>query len=138
VTEKKVNEIKKPTPAELVAEYVQLRDLRKAADERYAAWVKENYTLRMDAIELALLETLNALGSDSIASPAGTAYKKLSASVTIADAREFRRHVIGIEGWDLIDWRANKTTVQDLVKGGAEVPPGVNYSTRYTIGIRRK
>ena len=58
--------------------------------------------------------------------------------MTIADGREFRRHVIGGEQWDLADWRANKTAVNDLVEQGEPLPPGINRSAFYKVGIRRK
>lgn len=128
----------KPKPSELVAEYISLRDLKKQADERYAEWSKLHYDNRMVEIETTLLQTLDELGSQSIASEHGTAFKKLSTSVTVADAREFRRHIIGGENWDLADWRPNKTAVQEIVDGGGELPPGLNYSTRFVINVRRK
>jgi hypothetical protein len=125
-------------PAELVEEYIALRDGKKRAEEVYDEFIKTNFSTRMQEIETMLLSMLNAMGIDSIAGKGGTAYKKLSTSVTVADAREFRRHVIGTENWDLLDWRANKTTVNDLVEKGEPVPPGVNRSAFLTIGIRRK
>lgn len=127
-----------PTPAQLVEEYIKLRDEKKAADEHYKAWLEQNYTTRMDAIEASLLSTLNELGLESVAGKSGTAYKKLSTSVTIADMREFRRHVIGGEMWDLADWRANKTLVEEMIEKGETIPPGVNRTAFYSIGIRRK
>ena len=127
-----------PQPAELIEEYIALRDAKKVADETYAEFVKVNYTDRMDELERTLLDTLNKLGVDSLAGKSGTVYKKLSTSVTIADAREFRRHVIGDEDWDLVDWRANKTAINDLVENGEPLPPGINRTTFYSVGIRRK
>ena len=91
----------------------------------------------MDSLEKALLNVLNSLGVDSIKSQRGTVYKKLTTSVTVGDAREFRRHVIGSEEWDLIDWRANKTAVNDLVEQGGELPPGINRSAFYSVGVRK-
>jgi hypothetical protein len=125
-------------PSDLVEEFVRLRDEKKRAEDTYKTWLDENYNNRMNEIELTLLDTLNQLGSDSISSPAGTAYKKLSVSVTTADGREFRRHVIGGELWDLIEFRPAKTAVNDLVERGEPVPPGLNRSTFFSIGIRRK
>ena len=125
-------------PIELVEEYIVLRDQKKAAEEKMKEWMKEHYTAPMELIEIALLDHLNELGADSIAGKSGTAYKKLSTSVTIADGREFRRHVIGGEHWDLADWRANKTVVEEMLERGEQLPPGVNRTAFYTIGIRRK
>ena len=125
------------TPAELVERYIALRDGRKVSDETFAAWRKEHFDMEMDALENAMLDTLNKLGVDSIKAPSGTVYKKLTTSVTVGDQREFRRHVIGDEAWDLIDWRANKTAVNDLIENGGELPPGINRNAFYTVGVRR-
>ena len=131
--------VKQEAPiADQIDEYIQLRDGKKAADEVYAAWSKQNFGDRMEQLEAGMLDALNKMGVDSVAGKAGTVYKKLTTSVTIADAREFRRHVIGGEDWDLIDWRANKTAVNDRVEAGDPLPPGVNRSTFFTVGIRRK
>jgi len=126
------------TPAQLVEEFITLRDAKKRTEDASKEFIKKHYEDRMDELEATLLDMLNKAGLDSFASPAGTAYKKLSTSVTVADQREFRRHVIGSEEWDLIDWRANKTVVNDLVDKGEPLPPGVNRTGFYTVGIRRK
>lgn len=127
-----------PQPAKLIEEYIALRDGKKNADETYAEWVKVNFSTRMEELERILLDTLNKLGIDSLAGQSGTVYKKLSTSVTVADAREFRRHVIGDEDWDILDWRANKTAINDRVEAGEALPPGINRSTFFSVGIRRK
>lgn len=125
-------------PAALVTEFIKLRDAKKQFEEMAAEKSKQLYGDRMAEIEIQLLDILNELGVDSIAGKGGTAYRKVSTSVTIADAREFRRHVIGSEAWDLADWRANKTIINEMVEQGLEVPPGVNRTTFATVGIRRK
>lgn len=127
-----------PTPADMVAEYITLRDLATKTEEEFKTQMKERVYDRMNALEATLLDTLNNLGADSLASRKGTVYKKLSTSVTTADMREFRRHVIGSEQWDLADWRPNKTLVTEMVAKGEALPPGVNYSSHYSVGIRRK
>lgn len=125
-------------PAALVTEYIKLRDAKQQFEELCTEKMKELYGGRMEEIEAKLLDMLNKLGVDSISGKGGTAYKKISTSVTIADPREFRRHIIGNEAWDLADWRANKTIINEMVEQGQGIPPGVNRTTFATIGIRRK
>ena len=78
----------------------------------------------MNEIELTLLDQLNQLGVDSVASQEGTAYKKMSTSVTMADAREFRRHVIGGELWDLIECAPVEDRHQRSGRQGGAGPAG--------------
>jgi len=125
-------------PADLVEEFIRLRDERKQVEEGFEQEIKKRYGDRMEAIKVTLLDLLNKLGVDSIAGRTGTAFKSMTTSVTVADAREFRRHVIGGEHWDLIDWRANKTAVNELVDNGEPVPPGINRSSFWNINVRRK
>jgi hypothetical protein len=125
------------TPGQLVEEYIVYRDEKKRADETYAAWLNDNYTTPMKEIEAKLLDILNKTDASGIKTKAGTAYKKLSTSVTIADMSEFRRHVIGSEQWDLADWRASKTRIEEMLEEGEQLPPGVNRTSFFTVGIRR-
>jgi len=126
------------TPAQMVAEYITLRDAKKNAEERFSEFMKENYGTRMEELELKLLDLLNKTGGDSLATPRGTVYKALKTSVTVADGREFRRHIIGEELWDLIEWRPAKTAINELVEGGDPLPPGLNRTVFKTVNIRRK
>jgi len=126
------------TPAEMVEEYITLRDGKKVAADKFSEWEDTNFNSRMKDLEIKLLDTLNKLGSDSISSKSGTVYKKVTTSVTVADGREFQKHVIDHAQWELIDWRANKTAVNDLVESGEPLPPGINRSAFVSVGIRRK
>jgi len=127
ITEKK--------PTELVAEYIALRNLKKAAEEQYKQFCRVEYEEPMQQLEATLLDYLNKIGADSIASKAGTVYKILHTSVTTADGAEFRRHVIGSEEWELADWKPNKTVINDKVARGEPLPPGVNRSAFYKVGV---
>lgn len=125
------------TPAKMIAEYIALRDFKKTTDEQYDQFIKERYGNRMVELETKLLDMLNKMGGDSIKTPAGTAFKKDATSVTVADQREFKRHIIGGELWDLIEWRPAKTAIEQLVDGGEELPPGLNRSVFTKLNVRR-
>jgi hypothetical protein len=127
----------KAKPADLIAEYVELRDNRKIADEKFAEWRKENFDGPMNDIEMQLLDILNQMGSDSIKAKTGTAYKKQSVSITTADSAEWRRHVIGLEAWDLVTFTPSKTAINDLIAEGQPLPPGLNRTTFYNVHINR-
>jgi hypothetical protein len=128
---------KQAKPVDLIGRYVELRDELRAADANYAAWKKEHFDDPMNSIEMQLLDQLNMQGVESFRTRKGTAYKKKAVSLTTADGAEFRRHVVGLEAWELINFVPNKTAVNELVDNGEPVPPGLNYSTRYNVSINR-
>jgi hypothetical protein len=125
-------------PADLVEEFIRLRSEREAVEKGFEVKIAELYGNRMEEIKNILLDTLNAMGVESLAGKTGTAFKATQISVTTADMREFRRHVIGGEQWDLVDWRPNKTAINDLVAENQPLPPGINRSVFQTVNIRRK
>lgn len=137
-----MNILPKPevSPSDLLTEYVKLRAEKKVADEKYEEFSKLHFGARMDEIELILLDHLNSTNLQSVSNETTTAYKKVDTSVTISkgDPGAFREYVISNKRFELIDWRANKTAIQEIVKAGQELPPGVNFSQAVSIGIRRK
>jgi len=132
-----MNALTNMKPSDLVEEFIRLRNEKSFVEKGFEAEMKARYTDRMEVIKVQLIDLLNALGVDSLAGKTGTVYKTITTSVTTADAREFRRHVIGSEQWDLADWRPNKTAINDLVEAGEPLPPGVNRSAFVNINVRK-
>ena len=124
-------------PVDLVHAYVKLRDVKKIVKEKMDALLDTVFTTPMEMLEEDIRVFMQKTGVEGIKSTAGTAYLYQAASVTTADAREFRRHVIGSENWDLADWKPNKTRINELVEKKEPIPPGVNYSAIVKVGIRR-
>lgn len=121
---------------ELVHQYVMLRDRIKKADDAHKERLKPAKEYQ-DALAARMLEKLNEMGGESVRTPHGTTYRTTRKSASIADGQAFRKYVIDSEGYDLVDWRANANAVEDFIKSEGTPPPGVNYSTSYTIGVRR-
>lgn len=119
-----------------ISQYRQIRDKIDTLKEEHKAQLAP-YEEAKEQLGAYLLSMLNQTGQTSARTKAGTAFISKDSSATIADAAAFRRHVIGSEAWDLVDWRANKTSVTALVKETGEPPPGVNYSTVYKVGVRK-
>jgi hypothetical protein len=120
----------------VIGAYITLRDYIEAQDKAHAERMKERKD-QLAKLNSILLTTLNATGQDSAKTKAGTAYRKAWTSATIRDKDAFRRHVIGTEDWDLIDWRANKTAVTKAVEENNQPPPGVDFNKGYDVGVRR-
>ena len=124
-------------PADLVEEFIRLRSTKEKLEKEFDERIKDQLVTRMEEIKVILLDTLNAMGVDSLAGKSGTAYKTSVVSVTTVDMREFRRHVIGNEDWDLCDWKPNKTRINELVADDQPLPPGVNRTVMQTVAIRK-
>lgn len=120
----------------LVEQMVKTRDRLKEADDAHKEKTKvaRDYKERLEA---ALLAKLNEVGGESVKTAHGTVYRTTRRSATIADGAVFREFVIGNEAFDLVDWKANANAVDDFIKNEGTPPPGVNYSTAYTVGVRR-
>src|SRR3954467_14938567 len=110
----------KPTPAAPMFEdrVTQYRTLREMIKEKEKALEEELAPMKQVLEQLGdvLLQMLNKSGQEAARTKAGTVYITNKVSATIADADMFRRHVIGAEQWDLLDWRCNKTAVKDFVQ----------------------
>jgi len=125
------------TEGDMVGLYVALRDAKAIVKKRMKDAIHRNINSKMDLLTAKMLGHLDARKLKGISSDYGTAYRVEEASATIRDKEVFRDYVTGNQLWDLIDWRANKTQVRGLVDSNQPVPPGLNYSVRYTIGVRR-
>jgi hypothetical protein len=92
----------------------------------------------LDKLNAVLLEHLNTINGESVRTEMGTVYRTEKKSAPLADPDAFMRYVIGNEQWDLLDRKANVTAVADFIEENNEAPPGVNFSTTYVVGVRRK
>jgi hypothetical protein len=126
-----------PRPVDLIAEYIRLRDQKKEAEAQAKAWIDNQFTHRMDRIETELMAFLNDAGSESVKTGAGTAFKRIETSITVADQKEFSRFVIGSQAWDLLDFRASKTGVKSYLEENQNLPPGLNHTTATVISVRK-
>lgn len=121
---------------ELVEQFVKLRDRLKEADDDHKKKTKAAREY-LDKLNGKLLERLNEIGGESVKTAAGTVYRTTRRSATIADGDAFRQFVIANEAFDIVDWRANATAVDDFIRSEGSPPPGVNFTTAFTVGVRR-
>jgi len=93
------------------------------------------YNAALEKLENYLLDALNKTKQDNASTPAGGCHKIHRISVSLENPEEFKRHVIGAEAWDLLDWKANVTAVDDYLLANAHLPPGVKRSEMLDIGL---
>lgn len=121
---------------DLVSQYIRLRDKIKEVEDAHKEKLK-NAKEHLDSLNNTLLDRLNQLGGESVKTQHGTVYRTTRRSASITDGDTFRQFVIANEAFDLVDWRANAIAVDDFIKDQNAPPPGVNFSTTYTVGVRR-
>jgi hypothetical protein len=119
-----------------IGQYVALRDKIKTIEEKHKAELAP-YKDALGKLGDLMLHHLNSINTDSTKSTSGTVYRTMRKSASIADGDQFRRYVIGSEAFELIDWRANAPAVASFIEENGVAPPGVNYTTTFTVGVRR-
>lgn len=123
------------TPADMVENYIKLRDYKKAAEDEFSKSL-ERVRQGMEKLESLILAHLNDNGLDNIKCSAGTAYRKTDYSATVKDREAFLKFIQESRLWDLLDARANKKFVREYTEKTAMVP-GVDLSSISSVGVRR-
>jgi hypothetical protein len=120
-----------------VEQFVELRDeIKRIEDEQKKQLAPYKETL--EQLNSVLLAHLNDVGADSVSSAAGTVYRKERKSASIADKTAFWAWVVANADWDLIDVKANATAVEEFAEKNGSLPPGVNFTAKHDVGVRRK
>lgn len=120
----------------LIGQYVKVRDRIEQADAAHKEKLKPVKEL-LERLNNQILDALNTAGGKSISTTNGTAYRTAKSSASIEDAVNFKDFVIANELWEMLDWRANKTAVEDYLKEYEAPPPGVKFSSVFVVGVRR-
>ena len=123
---------------ELVANYIKLRDkksqLKKQYDEKVAKVVAV-----MDKMEAIILKTFQDSGIDSARTDAGTAYISTRTSATVGSREEFLSWVLQDpdERSIFLENRVSKVAVEQFKAANDDLPPGINFRSEVTVGVRR-
>lgn len=120
----------------VIEKYIKLRDHIAEIKKGHKAEL-EPLNAVLEKIEGALLDQFNKLGVDSMKTAAGTAYKSIQTSATVADWDTTLRWIIENDMLPMLERRVNKTVVEAYREEHAALPPGINYSAVQTINIRR-
>lgn len=121
---------------QLVAAYIRVRDQIAEIKARQAAEVKP-YQEALAKLEFLTLKALDEAGVDSAKTKAGTAYRSVRTSITVADRSAFIDFVTANQMYELLDVRANKTAVEGMLSDEQDLPPGLNIRRDLTVGFRR-
>jgi len=120
-----------------IEQYVKLRDLIKKKKDDFEATMAPAVQI-LEQLNNLILDHLNKVKADSVATPSGTAYRTAKKSAALADPDLFMNYVITNGAWELLDRKANVTAVVDFIETNNSPPPGVNFSQVFVAGVRRK
>ena len=124
------------TLGELISAYIKLRDkadaLKKVHKEALAP-----YNEAMGKLELHFQKAMNANGLESLKTDVGTAYQSTQNSVTMADWDVFYKYVMDNDATYMLEKRASKTAVLEVLGETGELPPGLNLSRNIKVNVRR-
>lgn len=120
----------------LVEKYIKVRD-RKEEIMKKAKEEAAKYDAVLDKIEGILLVTFSEIGTESVSTAAGTAYKSTRTAAQIADWDTTLRFIQERELWGMLERRVSKAAVEQYKGETGELPPGVNWREEIVINIRR-
>ena len=123
---------------ELVANYIKLRDKKSLLKKQYDEKVAKVDAV-MDKMEAIILKTFQDSGIDSARTDAGTAYISTRTSATLGSRDAFVQWVLQDpeERMSFFENRVNKTLIDQFKAANDDLPPGVNYRSEVTVGVRR-
>lgn len=119
-----------------VKSYVALRDRLREIDEAHKV-AREPLVTTMNEVAGVLQTFLDKSGSKSVKTDQGTFYATTKYTASLADPAAFMDYVITNQRFDLLDRRANSTTVKQFVEEHGTLPPGANLNSIRTVGVRR-
>jgi hypothetical protein len=121
----------------IVTKYIQLRDAKKALDDKHKAKM-EVLVNALDKMEAVLLIEFNRMGVDSIsARGVGTAYRNTRTSARVMDWDSTLEFIKDNEAWDMLKKDVAKSAVEAYREENNNVPPGIEWREEVTINVRR-
>lgn len=120
----------------LVERYIAARDMKAKIVAAHKAKL-EPLDAAMEKTEAAILDFFNKHGMDSAKCEAGTAYRSVKSSATVADMDAFLGFVRANDAWHFLEKRVAKTQVDEYVDAHKDLPPGINYSRIASLNVRR-
>lgn len=123
--------------AEVVPAFVKLRDHVEKMDREHKERMKP-LREKLEFMENWLLGELTRAGVDSVAiRGSGTVFKKKESSCSVADWATVFPWIQEHQRWDMLNHAVNKTAVAAYVEENEAPPPGVNYTTTWTVQVNR-
>jgi hypothetical protein len=120
-----------------VGQYVKLRDFIADVKEKHKKEL-EPLNEMLEQLNSLMLDHLSSIGAERAGTEHGTVYRTAKKSASVADMSAFWAWVVTQNDWDLLDKKANVKAVEDFMKKNNMPVPGVNFTEKYVVGVRRR
>jgi hypothetical protein len=126
----------KLTIDKVVEKYVALRDKKAQLENETKDKVRE-IKEKMLVLDAYIREKAEEQGVTSFKTNHGTAYVTTTDFAAVADWDAVLQFIKDNEAFDLLERRVSKSAVRGYLEETKEVPAGINYGTKITVGVRR-
>jgi len=123
------------TPSQMIEKYIALRNKAAKIRQKHVDELTP-YNEVMLRLEAAMLDHLNRTKLKSVASPAGTAFKSTSTSVTVHDWKKTLAYIVAENQWDLLEARVAKKAAETIMEETKKPIPGVQFSQATVLRVR--
>lgn len=93
---------------------------------------------KRERIDQELLRRFNEQGVSNVKTNHGTPYIIERTSCSAEDKDTFMSWVRNTNAWDFLEIRPNKTMVSQYKEEHGDIPPGLNWTAKLTIGVTGK
>lgn len=121
---------------DLIGKYVEVRDRKAALVADHKTKVAK-FDDALDKLEAVLLAQFEQLGTDSVKTAHGTAYKTTKNSYQVADWEATLDFIRENELWHILEKRVAKAGVDAYKEENGDILPGLNARTEVTVNVRR-
>jgi hypothetical protein len=121
---------------QVIAGYIQLRDLRDDLKKKQAVALKE-LNDKMFKLETYIQKLLVESGQESAKTASGTAFLQTDTTVAIEDFDATLAFIKQHDLWAMLEKRVSKSVVTDYIDSTKEIPPGLRISREISCHIRR-
>lgn len=121
---------------DVIKAYLTLR-IQKEEIERAAKEQVLGIKARMERMEGYLLQRMEEDGVSSFKTPFGTAFAVEATFASVADWMQTLEYIKEQDAFHLLEKRVNKSAVATWMDEGNPLPPGVNWTVKRDVNIRK-
>lgn len=121
---------------DVIRKYMDLRfkkeELERATKEKVSV-----IKAAMEKLETYLLTRMDEDGVTSFKTPYGTAFVTQAEFASVTDWMQTLEYVKENDAFHLLEKRVNKTSIRTWMGEGNPIPPGVDWTVKRDVGIRK-